>query len=114
MTLSASPTSHLAQAASRFALSSHMSGIDLTHGYRISYKLHDSTHYDGSRQMPLMATDHDGTSSEIFWGEIAPCEHMVQIYGEDSAFLDALEGFTAGGLRGDEGVVVIAMPAHLA
>src|SRR4051794_22975167 len=64
--------------------------------------------------MPLMATDHDGTSSEIFWGEIAPCEHMVQIYCEDSAFLDALEGFTAGGLRGGEGVVVIATPAHLA
>jgi DcmR-like sensory protein len=64
--------------------------------------------------MPLIATDHDGNSSEIFWAEIAPCEHMVQIYAEDSSFLDALEGFVAGGLRAGEGVVIIATPIHLA
>jgi hypothetical protein len=64
--------------------------------------------------MPLMATDHDGNSSEIFWAEIAPCEHMVQIYAQDSAFLHALEGFVAAGLRAGEGVVVIATPSHLA
>jgi hypothetical protein len=64
--------------------------------------------------MALIATDHDGNSSEIFWAEIAPCEHMVQIYGEDSAFLDALEGFVAGGLGAGEGVVIIATPGHLA
>jgi len=51
--------------------------------------------------------------TEVFWGEIAPCEHLVQIYDNSPAFLDALEGFVAGGLRAGDGVVVIAMPAHL-
>ena len=53
------------------------------------------------------------TANEVFWGEIAPCEHLVQIYENDSAFLDSLEGFVAGGLRAGDGVLVIAMPAHL-
>lgn len=63
--------------------------------------------------MRATATDLQGNTSEVFWGEISPCEHMVQIYQEDKAFLDALEGFVAGGVRGGEGVVVIATPAHL-
>jgi hypothetical protein len=51
--------------------------------------------------------------TEIFWGEIAPCEHLVQIYEEDGACLNALEGFVIGGLGAGDGVVVIATPAHL-
>jgi len=43
------------------------------------------------------------TTSEVFWGEIAPCEHLVQIYDNDGAFLDSLEGFVAGGLRAGDG-----------
>jgi hypothetical protein len=61
-----------------------------------------------------IATDHQGNSSEVFWGEIAPCEHLVQIYQDDRVFLEALEGFVAAGLRAGEGVVIIATPAHLA
>jgi hypothetical protein len=52
--------------------------------------------------------------AEIFWGEIAPSEHLVQIYPDDALFLDALEGFVAGGLREGETVVVIATAPHLA
>lgn len=63
--------------------------------------------------MPPVATDHDGKTHEIFWGEIAPCEHMVQIYQDDAVFLDTLEGFVAGGLRSGDGVVIIATPEHL-
>jgi hypothetical protein len=48
-----------------------------------------------------------------FWGEIAPCEHLVQIYSDDGVFLDALEGFVAGGLDAGDGLVVIATHAHL-
>lgn len=51
---------------------------------------------------------------EIFWGEISPCEHLVQIYEHDETFLDALEGFVAGGLRGGDGVIIIATPSHRA
>jgi hypothetical protein len=50
----------------------------------------------------------------IFWGEIAPCEHLVQIYHDDEAFIDSLEGFVAGGLTSGDGVIVIATAVHLA
>jgi hypothetical protein len=52
--------------------------------------------------------------SPVFWGEIAPCEHLVQIYLEDDVFLDSLEGFVAGGLEVGDGVIVIATATHLA
>ena len=58
-------------------------------------------------------TDSHGNSSDMCWGEISPCEHLVQIYQDDSVFLDTLEGFVAGGIRAGEGVVVIATADHL-
>jgi hypothetical protein len=54
-----------------------------------------------------------GPSGPVFWGEMAPCEHVVQIYGDDRVFLDSLEGFVANGLRAGEGVIVIATATHL-
>jgi hypothetical protein len=51
---------------------------------------------------------------EVFWGEMSPCEHLVQMYDEDTALNDALEGFIGGGLRSGESAIVIATPAHLA
>lgn len=52
--------------------------------------------------------------SPIFWGEISPCEHAVQIYGDDRTFLDALVAFIGGGLAKGEAAIVIATPDHLA
>lgn len=52
--------------------------------------------------------------ADIFWGEIAACEHVVQIYRHDRAFLDALQGFVEGGFAADECVVVIATREHIA
>lgn len=52
--------------------------------------------------------------AEVFWGEISPCDHLVQIYQDDTTFLDALEGFVSGGIMAGDGVVVIATPHHLA
>lgn len=51
-------------------------------------------------------------ASPVFWGEIAPCEHLVEIYLEEDVFLDSLEGFVAGGLEVGDGVIVIATPSH--
>ncbi len=51
--------------------------------------------------------------SDIFWAEITPCDHMVQIYEDDAVFLDSLEGFVGGGIRADDSVIVIATAAHL-
>ena len=52
------------------------------------------------------------TDFQIFWGELAPCEHLVQIYSDDDIFLDTLEGYVAGGLAADDAVVLILTPAH--
>lgn len=48
----------------------------------------------------------------MFWGELAPCEHLIQLYDNDDIFLDTLEGFVYGGLRAGEAVVVIATARH--
>ena len=37
--------------------------------------------------------------ADVFWGEISPCEHLVQIYQDEGVFLNALEGFVAGGFK---------------
>jgi hypothetical protein len=59
-------------------------------------------------------TDGWSTSSnDVFWGEIAPCEHVVQIYENDEGFLDLLSGFVCGGVNAGECAVVIATVAHL-
>ena len=52
-------------------------------------------------------------ATPIFWGEIAPCEHIAQFYEHDDVLLDALAGFVAGGIRPGESVIVIATPEHL-
>ena len=48
-----------------------------------------------------------------FWGEMAPCDHIVQIYGDDNVFIDGLEGFVGNALRTGESAIVIATAAHL-
>ena len=60
-----------------------------------------------------MIKDWKTTNADIFWGEIAPCDHVVQIYENDGVFLDALSGFIGGGINAGECVVVIATDEHL-
>ena len=48
----------------------------------------------------------------IFWGEIAPCDHFVQIYEDNDTFLDTLEGFVSGGIRSGDSVIIIAIPGN--
>jgi len=50
---------------------------------------------------------------QVFWAEMSPCEHVVQIYGDDRVFLDGLEGYVGSGLRAGESTVVIATAMHL-
>jgi hypothetical protein len=49
----------------------------------------------------------------VFWAEMSPCEHVVQIYGDDRVFLDGLEGFVGNGLRNGESAIVLATAMHL-
>lgn len=50
--------------------------------------------------------------ADIFWGELAPCDHFVQIYQDDEDFLQTLENFVATGLRQGEACILIATPSH--
>jgi hypothetical protein len=51
--------------------------------------------------------------SDIFWGEIAPCDHVVQVYDNESILIDSLAGFVGGGINAGDSCVVIATPLHL-
>jgi hypothetical protein len=62
---------------------------------------------------PNTYTNWKSTATEIFWAEIAPCDHVLQIYENDSIFNDALAGFVGGGINAGECVVVIATKSHL-
>lgn len=52
-------------------------------------------------------------STGIFWGEIAPCQHVAQIYENDDALLKNLTPFIAEGLKRGEAAIIIATPAHV-
>lgn len=52
------------------------------------------------------------SAANVFWGEIAPCEHLLQIYTHDSEFLENLADFVASGLAAGDAVVVIVTDAH--
>ena len=49
----------------------------------------------------------------VFWGEIAPYEHIVQFYENDAVFLDMLAAFVSDGLAAGESTIVIATSQHL-
>lgn len=49
---------------------------------------------------------------DVFWAELSACDHCLQIYESDAAFLDALEAFVAGGIRTGEAIIVIATEPH--
>ncbi len=62
----------------------------------------------------MMGQEVEWKSTHInaFWGEIAPCEHLVQVYENDKIFLDTLEGFACTGLHNGDSVVTICTPEH--
>ncbi|WP_207429047.1 MEDS domain-containing protein [Pedobacter sp. SYSU D00535] len=51
--------------------------------------------------------------AKVFWGEIAPCEHVLQIYEDEESFLQVLTDFVGEGINLGEGVIVIATQKHL-
>ena len=50
---------------------------------------------------------------DIFWGEIAPCDHVLQIYENDEVFLNALAGFVGDGINSGDSCIIIATDIHL-
>jgi hypothetical protein len=62
--------------------------------------------------MPDSASTRLLGGADVFWGEVSPCEHLVQFYEADATFTDTLVGFVSGGLAAGESVIVIATPPH--
>ena len=54
----------------------------------------------------------DQSCADGVWGALAPCDHLVQIYDDESTFMDTLERFIDDGLRNGEATVVIATASH--
>lgn len=53
------------------------------------------------------------SKSHIFWGEIAPADHLVQIYENEEVVLSSLEGFVESGFSAGDSVIIIATDDHL-
>ena len=51
--------------------------------------------------------------TNVFWGEIAPTDHLVQIYEKDEILLDSLEGFVSSGFLEGDSVIIIATESHI-
>ena len=58
-------------------------------------------------------TNWQQKKTEIFWGELAPCEHLIQIYEDDDVFLNSLNEFVSAGILANEVTIVIATSSHL-
>ena len=55
-----------------------------------------------------------GRGGGIFWCDLAPTDHVCQMYGDESSLIEALVGFVASGLAADETTVVVATDEHIA
>jgi hypothetical protein len=53
------------------------------------------------------------SKADEFWGQIAPAEHVIQIYETDHIFLDALAGFVGSGINAGDSCIVILTKAHI-
>jgi len=60
-----------------------------------------------------MNTDWNQVKADVFWGEVAPCDHIVQIYESDAVFIDTLAGFVGNGINSGDCCIVIATRSHL-
>jgi hypothetical protein len=57
--------------------------------------------------------DWNKSNVRDFWAEIAPAQHLLQVYENDNVFMNTFEGFVGSGLIAGEGVIVIATDKHL-
>jgi hypothetical protein len=61
----------------------------------------------------LHGQEWEKANPQVFWGEIAPCNHLLQVYDSDDVFLDALEEFVCSGFNLGEAIVIVATRQHL-
>ena len=65
-------------------------------------------------KIKLQVDEWKNSNIQVFWGEIAPNQHSVQIYETDKYFFDTLEGFVGCGFLSGDSVVIIATSSHIA
>jgi hypothetical protein len=53
------------------------------------------------------------SSYEVFWGELAPYDHVVQIYENEDNFLELLAGFVDSGIACGDCTILIATRSHI-
>jgi len=51
-------------------------------------------------------------NADLFWGDLAFCDHVLQVYDNDEVYLDAFAGFISTGIHLGDCCVVIATKAH--
>jgi len=51
-------------------------------------------------------------NADLFWGDLAFCDHVLQVYDNDELYIDAFAGFISSGLHLGDCCVVIATQAH--
>ncbi len=61
----------------------------------------------------MSSTGPNPPPAKVFWGEIAPNDHIAHFYDDDESFLSTLAGFIAEGLAKKESAIIIATPQHL-
>jgi len=52
-------------------------------------------------------------STRVFWSEVAPCNHIVQIYENDDVFIHTLSAFVQEGFKLGDCIIIMATPEHL-
>lgn len=62
----------------------------------------------------LSTSEQNPSPVRVFWGEIAPSDHIAHFYEDEESFLLTLAGFIAEALNKEESAIVIATPRHLA
>jgi hypothetical protein len=77
----------------------------------LEFLVHLTTVAKGHLQMN--STGPSSFLTKVFWGEIAPNDHIVHFYEDDETLLITLAGFIADGLSKRESVIIIATPQHL-
>lgn len=64
-------------------------------------------------EIPVNHNEWQQSNTNVFWGEIAPTDHLVQIYENDDVIMDALEGFSVSGINAGDAVIIIATKNRL-
>jgi hypothetical protein len=69
----------------------------------------------GGNHMKTLNVTKDWYSSKAntFWGEIAPTDHILQIYESDEVLVNTLAGFVGNGINVGDCCIIIATADHL-